>query len=89
MEIHQAIDVGRDLVLTAILLSAPTVAVSLLVGLTISLFQTVTSLQEQTLTFAPRILAVGVVMVWSLPWCIRVSVAFSERMVMRMLEATQ
>ena len=47
-----AIEVGRDLMLTSLLLVAPVVLISLLVGLVISIGQTITSIQEQTLTFA-------------------------------------
>lgn len=74
------IQIGRELLFTALLLSLPTVAVSLLIGLTISIFQTITSIQEQTLTFAPRIVAVGLALVLSLPWTLQMLVHFTERM---------
>lgn len=82
-------EIGRDLLTTAILLALPAVAVSLGVGLLISLFQTVTSIQEQTMTFAPRILAVAVVMIATLPWMIRVATAFTFRMMHHFLQAAQ
>ena len=68
MEMNDAITIGRDLMNTALLLIAPIVVVSLVVGLFISIGQTITSIQEQTLTFAPRIVAVVVVCVLLLPW---------------------
>ena len=52
---------ASELIITAMLVAAPPVLVSLVVGLLISVFQTITSVQEQTLTFAPRIVAVAVV----------------------------
>ena len=60
MTFSLVVQLGRELLLTAMLLALPTVLVSLVVGLLISIFQTITSIQEQTLSFAPRILAVGV-----------------------------
>lgn len=81
--------IGRDLLLTVLVLSLPAVAASLLVGGAISILQTVTSIQEQTLSFAPRIVAVAVVLMISLPWSLRIAIAFTSRMMYHMLEATQ
>ena len=52
------ISIERDAIYTIIITSAPLLLISLIVGLIISIFQTVTSIQEQTLTFVPKILAV-------------------------------
>lgn len=68
MEMGQAIAIGRDLMVAALLLVAPVVVVSLAVGLLISIAQTVTSIQEQTLTFAPRIVAVVGIVIFLTPW---------------------
>lgn len=68
MEMSDAIMIGRDLMYTALLMVAPIVIVSLVVGLFISIAQTITSIQEQTLTFAPRIVAVVVTIVVLTPW---------------------
>lgn len=68
MEMSDAIMISRDLLLTSLLLVAPIVIVSLIVGLAISIFQTVTSIQEQTLTFAPRIVAVVAITILLTPW---------------------
>ena len=76
----EVIQVGRDLMFTAILLSLPTIATSLVIGLAISVFQTITSIQEQTLSFAPRIIAVAIVIVVTLPWMLRVMVSFALHM---------
>lgn len=54
----QVLDVARDAIYTIIICSAPLLLISLVVGLIISIFQTVTSIQEQTLTFVPKIIAV-------------------------------
>ena len=81
--------IGRDLLMTALVLSLPAVAESLLVGGLISVFQTVTSIQEQTLTFAPRIVAVALVLMGTLPWSLKIAMAFTSRMMLRMIEANQ
>lgn len=85
----QVLEIGRDLLWTALWLSLPAVGVSLLVGLAISILQTLTSVQEQTLSFAPRIAAVCLILVLALPWMVRTSTAFTTRMVARMVEVTK
>ena len=53
-------DVARDAIYTIIICSAPMLLVSLIIGLIVSIFQTVTSIQEQTLTFVPKLLGIFV-----------------------------
>jgi flagellar biosynthetic protein FliQ len=89
METIEVVEIGRDLLMTAMMLSAPAVLVSLVVGLAISLMQTLTSVQEQTLSFAPRIVAVGGIMLVTLPWMLQVSAAFTIRMMERLVEVTR
>lgn len=62
------IDIAREAIYTMIITAAPLLLVSLIVGLIISIFQTVTSIQEQTLTFVPKILAVFVTMMICGSW---------------------
>ncbi len=80
------VQIGRELMLTAMLLVMPTVVVSLVIGLVISIFQTITSIQEQTLTFAPRIVAVGFVFILTLPWSLRILMNFTYRMLQQAAE---
>ena len=54
----QGLDIARQALYTIILCSAPLLIISLVVGLVVSIFQTVTSIQEQTLTFVPKIICV-------------------------------
>lgn len=89
MTTTQVINIAQDLLLTAVVLSLPAILVSLAVGLVISVFQAVTSLQEQTMTFAPRIVAVAITLVVALPWSIQVTTSFTGRMMQHFLEATQ
>lgn len=89
MSIPEVTELGRDLLYTAMLLSLPTLAVSLVVGLIVSLFQALTSIQEQTLSYAPRLLAVAAVTVLTLPWALQLVVQFSVRMFRQAAEVTQ
>lgn len=68
MDVNQALDLGREALLMVLLISAPVMGIGLIVGLTVSLFQSMTQLQEQTLSFVPKILAmVGLTLVL-VPW---------------------
>jgi flagellar biosynthetic protein FliQ len=84
MEMNDAIIIGRDLMLTSLLLVAPIVIVSLVVGLFISIAQTVTSIQEQTLTFAPRIVAVVGVVIVLTPWYLATLKTYTVQMIEKM-----
>ena len=55
----QVLDVAKEAIYTIIICSAPMLIISLVVGLIVSIFQTVTSIQEQTLTFVPKIMIFG------------------------------
>jgi flagellar biosynthetic protein FliQ len=76
----EVVELSRDLLFTALLLALPTLAVSLIVGLVVSVFQAMTSIQEQTLAFVPRMLAVGLVLVFTLPWALQLATHFTVRM---------
>ena len=62
------LDIVRETVWTAVESSAPLLLVSLIIGLTVSIFQTVTSIQEQTLTFVPKFLAIMLILVLCGSW---------------------
>lgn len=62
------IDLARSTLTTSLLIVAPALLVGMFVGLAISFFQTVTSLQEQTLTIVPKMLAVLATIVLLMPW---------------------
>ena len=61
-------------------LAAPTLVVSLVVGLLISIFQAVTQINEMTLTFVPKILAVFVALVFFGPWMINITLDFMQNL---------
>ena len=54
----EVLDVGRDAVYTILVVAGPVMAIGLVVGLIIALFQSLTQIQEMTLTFVPKILAI-------------------------------
>jgi flagellar biosynthetic protein FliQ len=56
----EVLDVARDAIMTLVLVSAPLMLVGLVVGVVISLFQALTQIQEMTLTFVPKIIAIFV-----------------------------
>lgn len=58
MTIDDIVMIASDALYTVIITAAPVLLISLVVGLVVSIFQTVTSIQEQTLTFVPKILAI-------------------------------
>ena len=76
----QVLDIARDTIYNIILVSAPLLIVSLIVGLVISIFQTVTSIQEQTLTFVPKIIAVFIGMLIFGSWMINIITTFMENL---------
>ena len=86
MSTPEVIELGRQLLLTVLLIALPTLAVSLIVGLVVSVFQTVTSIQEQTLSFVPRVISVGVVLLLTLPWTLQLAVYFTMSMLARVAE---
>jgi flagellar biosynthesis protein FliQ len=76
-----AVELLKTVVLQAVFLAAPFLGVALIVGLAVSLFQAVTSINEQTLSFVPKALAVLGLLLLLLPWMIRQMVEFSSAII--------
>ena len=68
MDGAQILDIGRDGIWVMILVAAPMMTVGLVVGIVIALFQALTQIQEQTLVFVPKILAIFVTLLLALPF---------------------
>lgn len=68
MDPGAAIDLTHDALLQALILAGPVLLIGMVVGLTISIFQAVTQLQEQTLSFVPKIIAMGITAAVMIPW---------------------
>lgn len=63
---------------TLMWVTGPMLAVAVVVGVAVSLVQTLTSIQDQTFSFAPRVVAMFVVFLFSFPWALRVLVTFTS-----------
>ncbi|NOY46281.1 MAG: flagellar biosynthesis protein FliQ [Deltaproteobacteria bacterium] len=71
---------ARRAVEITLLLSGPVLLVSLVVGVIISLLQAVTQIQEQTLTFVPKFLAIVVVFLLMLPWAMNLMLSYATEL---------
>ena len=76
----QVLDIAREAIYMIITCSAPILMISLLVGLIVSIFQTVTSIQEQTLTFVPKIVSVFLGMMLFGSWILNQLSGFIDRL---------
>lgn len=80
MDANAVLDIGVDGLLVAAKLSAPILITALAVGFAISLLQSITQIQEVTLSFVPKAAAVGVALIISGHWMISEIVAFTHRL---------
>ena len=82
-----AIDVTKEMIKVTIILGLPVLITALVVGLAVSIFQAVTQINEMTLTFVPKIVVVGVVMLLLTPWMITLLVEYSANIIHMMGDA--
>jgi flagellar biosynthetic protein FliQ len=82
MTTEMAIDLARQMLWTAMVISMPVLVIGMIVGLVISVFQAVTQVQEQTLSFVPKIIVMTIVLGLSLPWVAAKLMEFSREMFM-------
>ncbi len=80
------IAVARDMFLVTLKLGGPMLAVALVVGVAISILQAVTQIQEMTLTFVPKVIAIGLTVLVCGAWMLRSLVGFSEELLRRLPE---
>ena len=73
-------DIGAEVLKTTLIVSGPVLLISLVVGVAISFIQAITQVQEFTLTFVPKILAVFLCLFILLPWITSVLVNFTEHL---------
>lgn len=71
------VDFARRAMEVTIMVSAPMLGFGLIIGLTVSIFQAVTSIQEMTLTFIPKIIGVMVAIIIFLPWMMQIMISFT------------
>lgn len=79
MSENTVLAVLKDAIQTGLLLAGPILLISILVGLVISIFQATTQIQEQTLTFVPKLIAVAVVGFITSNWMLHTMIAFTNR----------
>ncbi len=72
-------ELGRQAIETTLTVATPILGIALVVGLTVSAFQAMTQLNEATLTFVPKVLAVFVACVFFLPWILSVLTSFMAK----------
>ena len=82
--IQAAVDLSRRALMITLELSLPVLLVGMVVGFAISLLQAVTQIQEQTLSFIPKILAVAATVFLTLPWMLNVLVDYTREVILQM-----
>lgn len=80
MTVDLVVGLGAEAIKVALLLAAPMLIVGLAIGLIVSIFQAVTQIQEMTLTFVPKIVAVMVALIVALPWMINLIVTYTQKL---------
>lgn len=80
MDASTVMAIGRNAVEVTLLISAPLFIVALAVGLIISIFQAATSINEQTLSFVPKLVAIFVTLIIAGPWMITVMTDYMRRL---------
>ena len=81
MDVQTLLKIAQDAILTVFSVSLPLLGAALIVGTVISLFQTVTQIQEQTLTFVPKFIAIMAMLLFMLNWMIKVMVIFTTNLI--------
>ncbi len=82
MQAHDAIDLGREAIATALWVSAPVLIVGMIVGLLIGLLQALTQIQDQTISFVPKIIAMVLALGFTLPWLVQTMTDYSEALIL-------
>ena len=85
MDTAAVLDISREAVIVLLKLSAPLMITALVVGLTVSLFQALTQIQEMTLAFVPKILVIFVSLLVFLPFMITTLITFTEGLADRII----
>ena len=89
MNQETAIEMLRSLITVSLTVVTPVILAALIVGVAVSLLQAITSIQEPTLSFAPKLLAVGAVIIVGAPWMIRQLMQFTIFFINKIPEMTR
>jgi len=74
------VDLARNAIMLAMLIAGPMLIVALLIGLTVSILQAVTQIQEQTLAFVPKLVGISAVFLLALPWILQLLVRYTTEL---------
>jgi flagellar biosynthetic protein FliQ len=78
---HQlVIDLSRQAIMTALMIAAPMLLIALGVGLVVSIIQSVTQIQEQTLVFVPKLVLVGGAFIVGMPWLLQILIRYTTEL---------
>ena len=77
----QIISIAIEMMKVAMILSFPALLVAMIVGLAISIFQATTQINEMTLSFVPKLIAIAFVMILTAPWAMNVLIDFTKRVI--------
>ena len=86
MNVDQAIDVVKNLMILCLKMSLPLLLSAMIIGLFVSFFQAITSIQEQTLTFVPKAMFMVVIFVILFPWMTNTMLDYTSEMFRAMSE---
>ncbi len=84
-----AVELLKTMIYQALAIAAPILITAMIIGLCISLFQAVTTISEQTLTFVPKALAVIGILLLLLPWIVRSLIEFTVSVIQKMPQMVQ
>ena len=80
METQMVVAIGREALSVTLMIAGPMLLFGLIIGLAISVFQAITQINEMTLTFVPKILAIALAVLIFLPWMINIATDFARHM---------
>jgi flagellar biosynthetic protein FliQ len=83
-----SVELIKNMMFQAVTLASPILMTVMVIGLSVSLFQAVTSIQEQTLTFVPKVIGVVALLVILLPWMLRTMIEFTKAVIERIPSMT-
>ncbi len=82
MTVDQAVELIRGAVLLTLMMGAPVMLIAVAVGLVISIFQAVTQIQDQTISFVPKITAMMLTILYILPWVMNQMIEYSTNLIL-------
>ncbi|MCH7946399.1 MAG: flagellar biosynthesis protein FliQ [candidate division Zixibacteria bacterium] len=78
---QMVVSIAREALMLTLMIAGPMLAIGLIIGLVVSIFQAVTQIQEMTLTFVPKIIGIALALLIFLPWMINKLTDFTRHMI--------